>query len=311
MKDKEWVTICTPTYNRRHTLTRVYNSLERQTLKNFIWLIIDDGSTDDTKELIDSFKAISTFEICYFYKQNGGRHTALNYAYRLINTEFVLNLDSDDELMDNAIEILFDTYSVIKKRNDYSRFWAITGRCIDSVTSKVVSNEFPKGVNNLVGKKQHKVITKLYGEKCSCRKIKILKNYPFPEADGINFIPEDLVWETINKDYDQYCINNILRIYHTDSEDSLCKGKVHSSTKWKSAFMGHLFYINDCFDQLLYSKKCLYALLDYFRCCYYADYSLFDGLKKINKIHKRIIVLFLSSIGWFCLEVREKVLKYK
>lgn len=307
MENKEWLTICTPTFNRSHTLSRVYKSLKNQSLKNFIWLIIDDGSVDDTKVLVEKLKKESEFKIFYVYKENGGRHTALNLAYKLIKTEFVLNLDSDDELSDKAIETLYKTYRFIKKRQDYLRFWSITGRCIDSVSNKIISKKFPKNINTLIGKKQHKLITKLYGEKCCCRKVDILKKYPFPEIPGIKFIPEDLVWETINKIYDQYCINDVLRIYHTESEDSLCKGNIHNNTKWKSAYIGYLFYINECFDQIIYNRKVLYAVLNYLRCCHYAGHSFVYGLHNIKNFKKRIVILIISLFGWPLLNIREYI----
>ena len=261
-KNNNWLTVCTPTYNRAQTLERTYDSLERQTLKNFNWMIIDDGSNDETKSVVKKLKKNASFNIEYVYKENGGRHTALNLAYTLINTEYVLNLDSDDELTDNAIELLRKAYDTMCKRQDYSRFWLISGRCIDSQTLKPTSEKFANDINEFVGKNQSKKIAMNYGEKCNCRKVEILKNFPFPIYEGIKFVPEDIVWERVNKYYDQYCINDILRIYHTESEDSLCNGSVHSETKWKSAYLLYIFYINECFNHIfLVEKLCKYLII--------------------------------------------------
>ena len=98
------LTIFTPAYNRAYTLHKCYESLKRQTNKNFKWMIIDDGSTDNTVDLVAKWKEKSDFEIIYIYKQNGGMHTAHNTAYENIYTELNMCIDSDDYLTDDAID---------------------------------------------------------------------------------------------------------------------------------------------------------------------------------------------------------------
>lgn len=93
------LTVFTPAYNRAHTLPRTYESLVKQDCKDFIWLIVDDGSSDNTKELVEEWqKKENGFEIRYIYKENGGMHTAHNVAYENIDTELNVCIDSDDEL---------------------------------------------------------------------------------------------------------------------------------------------------------------------------------------------------------------------
>lgn len=103
------LTVFTPTYNRAHTLPRTYESLCRQNCKDFIWLIIDDGSTDNTAELVRDWQCCDNgFDIQYIYKENGGLHTAYNTAIAALHTELAMCIDSDDWLTDEAIEkILF------------------------------------------------------------------------------------------------------------------------------------------------------------------------------------------------------------
>lgn len=100
------ITIYTPTYNRKETLPRLFKSLCKQSNKDFIWLIIDDGSTDETVELVNSWKNDALFEIKYIYKKNGGVHTARELAYEIAETELVWGVDSDDWLMDDAVELV-------------------------------------------------------------------------------------------------------------------------------------------------------------------------------------------------------------
>ena len=99
-----FLTVFTPAYNRAHTLPRTYESLLRQDCKDFVWLVIDDGSTDNTAELLSQWqKKDNGFEIKYIYKENGGMHTAHNTAYENIDTELNVCIDSDDMLADGAI----------------------------------------------------------------------------------------------------------------------------------------------------------------------------------------------------------------
>lgn len=98
------LTVLTPTYDRAYTLTRVYESLVKQTKQDFQWIIIDDGSSDGTEELIMSFPKTG-FELEYHKKSNGGKHTALNYAHQFIKGEMVVIVDSDDYLTDDAADL--------------------------------------------------------------------------------------------------------------------------------------------------------------------------------------------------------------
>ena len=103
------LTVFTPAYNRAHTLSRTYESLCQQECKDFIWLIVDDGSTDGTGELVKTWQRKNKdFEIRYVYKENGGMHTAHNTAYELMDTELNVCIDSDDCLEQGAVRKILD-----------------------------------------------------------------------------------------------------------------------------------------------------------------------------------------------------------
>ena len=104
------LTVYTPAYNRAHTLGRTYESLLRQTSHDFEWLIIDDGSTDNTKEIVDQWTAEAKLPIRYVYKENGGLHTTYNSAIENIDTELCVCIDSDDFMPDDAVEIILNTW---------------------------------------------------------------------------------------------------------------------------------------------------------------------------------------------------------
>ena len=118
------ITVFTPAYNRADLLKRCYESMCRQTNKNFIWMIIDDGSTDNTKEVVDLWMLNNNgFEIQYYYKKNGGLHTAYNEAIEHIDTELCVCSDSEDYMPDNAIEIILDFW----KKNGSDEYAGIVG----------------------------------------------------------------------------------------------------------------------------------------------------------------------------------------
>ena len=119
------ITIFTPTYNRAYCLHKCYESMLRQTCKDFDWLIVDDGSTDSTRELVYGWiRQNPPFTIRYVYKENGGMHTAYNTAYELIETELSMNVDSDDWIPDTAIEDVL-TFWNQNKRNDVGGIYAL------------------------------------------------------------------------------------------------------------------------------------------------------------------------------------------
>lgn len=108
------ITVFTPTYNRAHLLTRCYESLLNQRDQRFKWLIIDDGSTDSTREIVEDWIHEGRIEIEYVYKENGGLHTGYNAAIEHLDTELSVCIDSDDCLAENAIRIILDTWDRVK-----------------------------------------------------------------------------------------------------------------------------------------------------------------------------------------------------
>lgn len=109
------ITVFTPTYNRAHLLHNCYESLLKQENKQFKWLIIDDGSTDNTKEVVEKWIQENLIEIKYVYKENGGLHTGYNKAIELLDTELSICIDSDDWLADNAIELILNFWDLNKE----------------------------------------------------------------------------------------------------------------------------------------------------------------------------------------------------
>ena len=195
------LTVFTPTYNRAYILQRCYESLVRQTSKDFIWLIIDDGSTDNTKSLVDQWiKEKNEFEIRYVYKENGGMHTGHNKAYELIDTKLNVCIDSDDFMPNNAVELIID-------------FWSKYGS--DRYSGIVSLDNDDKG--NIIGTKlPNKKSIKLCdfydmggkGDKNLIYRTDIMRKYPpYPEFQGEKFVPLDYKYLLADQEYDLLILN--------------------------------------------------------------------------------------------------------
>lgn len=139
------LTVFTPTYNRADLLCRCYESMNRQSCKDFIWMIIDDGSNDNTRELATTWiKETKEYEIVYYYKENGGLHTAYNEAIAHIQTELCVCIDSDDYMPDDAVKKILDFW----KDNGSDKYAGIVGLDYD-LGGKVIGDPLPdqKSIN--------------------------------------------------------------------------------------------------------------------------------------------------------------------
>ena len=139
------LTVFTPTYNRADLLCRCYESMNRQSCKDFIWMIIDDGYNDNTRELATTWiKETKEYEIVYYYKENGGLHTAYNEAIAHIQTELCVCIDSDDYMPDDAVKKILDFW----KDNGSDKYAGIVGLDYD-LGGKVIGDPLPdqKSIN--------------------------------------------------------------------------------------------------------------------------------------------------------------------
>ena len=136
----------TATYNRAHVLHRVYHSLRAQTLRDFEWLVVDDGSTDGTRALVAGWRAAAGFPIRYRYQENRGKHVAYNHAVPLARGRFFLTLDSDDACVPQALARLNQYWEEIPERAK-PRFSAVTVLCMDAA-GRIVGDRFPRRITD-------------------------------------------------------------------------------------------------------------------------------------------------------------------
>lgn len=188
------ITVFTPTYNRGYIIRKLYESLESQTLKDFEWLIVDDGSSDNTTEIIEEFINSSSFPIRYYKKNNGGKHRAINYAVPLAQGELFFIVDSDDYLKPNAIERMSFHFSIIKDRNDIAGVFGL--RMYENGTINGFKKKF-----TIIDSTPGEIKKYLTCDKAEAVKTSVMKEFPFPEFEGEKFISEGAVWNRIGVKY--------------------------------------------------------------------------------------------------------------
>jgi glycosyltransferase involved in cell wall biosynthesis len=215
-------TIFTPTYNRAHTLARVYCSLRRQTFKDFEWLIVDDGSNDNTVEFVSQWIKKASFEIRYFYQENAGKHVAINRGVELAQGKLFLIADSDDSFVSTAFERLYHHWSSIPQavRNQFS---AVACHCLDE-QGHPLGKRFP--FNPTDSNSEEMLFRyKVRDEKWAFQRTDVLKQFPFPEIRSKCF-PEAFIWNRIAKKYKVRFVNEYLRIYHQDAGSQLMQQSI-------------------------------------------------------------------------------------
>ncbi|GGK60485.1 MULTISPECIES: glycosyltransferase family 2 protein [Flavobacteriaceae] len=200
------VTVFTPTYNRAFCLHQIYNSLVNQTNTDFCWLVIDDGSTDTTKELVASWINEGKIAIQYVFQENQGMHGAHNTAYELIKTELNVCIDSDDYMTNNAVELILNKWKSVSNKEKIA---GIVGLDVFK-NGEIVGKQFPK---QLVFSSLSNIYNKynVTGDKKLVLRTDVVKKYPkYPIFNGERFVPLGTLYLMIDQEYQLACLNQAL-----------------------------------------------------------------------------------------------------
>jgi glycosyltransferase involved in cell wall biosynthesis len=242
------VSVFTATYNRAHTLTRVYESLRAQTYRDFEWLIVDDGSTDHTRSVVEHWSAESDFPIRYIYQANQGKHVAHNRAVAEARGKFLLTLDSDDACVPRALERLIYHWNTIPE-DRRERFSGVTALCMDPA-GRLIGSKFPSDVTDSDSLECH-YRHHVRGEKWGFQRTSVLRRFPLPGPEvGKTVVPEGLIWWSIARQYQTRYVNEVLRIYYT-SEGSLSNPRraqdsaVGAEMQYRTELNSNIDYVSD------------------------------------------------------------------
>ena len=208
------ITIFTPAYNRAHTIGRTYESLCRQTCKDFCWLVIDDGSSDNTRQLVEGWIAEGRIPIRYIYQQNQGMHGAHNTAYRNIDTPLNVCIDSDDYMPDDAVEKILNCWN--EKGSD--QFAGLIGLDVTE-NGKVIGTRFPDDMKTTT-------LQGFYhsggrGDKKLVYRTDVIKKYPeYPLFEGERYVGLAYKYMLIDQDYELITLNEPLVIVEYQQDGS-------------------------------------------------------------------------------------------
>ncbi|MBT2679830.1 glycosyltransferase family 2 protein [Bacillus sp. ISL-35] len=198
------LTVFTPTFNRAYCLHQCYESLVRQTCKDFMWLIIDDGSTDNTKELVDKWKKDNLIDIEYIWQKNQGMHGAHNTAYESIKTELNVCIDSDDYMPDDAVEKI----KTMWKNRGSEKVSGIIG--LDSYTDgRVIGTKLPsKIMTSTLFDLYHKY--GVSGDKKLVYRSKLTKRFPYPIFEHEKYVGLAYKYHMLDQEYEMLLMNEVL-----------------------------------------------------------------------------------------------------
>lgn len=190
------ISILTPTFNRAKLLYRLYQSLCIQTYQDFEWIVVNDGSKDNTDEVIQSFIIDNKIQIRYIKQDNGGKHRSVNRGVKKAQGEIIFILDSDDWLLPNSIETVAKVYQDIANDNSFAGVCGLDIYADGTIIGEGMPQEVIDSTSIDIRMKYH-----VKGDLKEVFKTSVLREIPFPEIEGEKFCPEIVVWNRIAKKY--------------------------------------------------------------------------------------------------------------
>lgn len=276
------LTIITTTYNRAYCIGQVYESLKRQDCDDFCWLVIDDGSADNTREVIEGFIAEGKVEIEYIYQNNKGMTGARNTAYNACHTELNTIIDSDDWLADGAVRRIIDFWNA-NKRDDLAGIMALDV----NPAGEVIGTEFPEGltvttVMEAFGK------YKIRGDKKLVYRTDLAKLYPYPENPGENFFPPSYKFFQIDLTHKLLVLNEGICVVDYN-DDSMSFNKIAQYKRCPLSFAEYYNVAMKCYPYL--RKRMKNAIL------YIAISKLGGRSKIISTSTQKLLTICMFPFG--------------
>lgn len=293
-------TVFTPVYNRKEFLPQIYQSLLNQKHKDFEWLIVDDGSTDGTDDVVHDLIKRNEIDIQYYYKENGGKHSAINLGVQKAKGALFIIIDSDDILVDNALELICEQWGDVENDNDICGIVGLSSYKNDEILGSL----FPDKIWDVYFPDIYYKFN-LVGDKSVAFKTSVLKEFPFPEKKDIRFVFEAVVWHEMAKKYKVRCINKVIQFVEYQQS-----GLSDSSyKKWYVkglAFSYFKLIENNTHPFFKYPKVYLWNYT------YLVLYDLLLNEKYYNELgnfYKRIVYLLVYPRAYFSYRNMKKLLK--
>lgn len=302
------ITVIIPTYNREWCIRRALDSLENQTCKAFKCIVVDDGSTDNTREIVEEYQQKASFQLKYIWKENGGTNSAWYTGLKNTDTQFSYSLGSDDELEHRCIETLLEVWNGFTD-DEKETYVGICGLVREEPSGVICGGRYPAGINEMPTHRYLHYSDK--GERTGMVKVQpylkiYKKTYEIAQYYHLKFIPEGILnYENI-EERRPYYVNKVLRIYYTDSPDSLIHSKVNTEGI-RGGFICCLFQINHYFptwNAAIFSQFKSYVLL--IRFALMLKKPPLKVFRAIKSWTNKAIVLLCLPIGVLYYAIKEK-----
>ncbi|HMC00857.1 MAG TPA: glycosyltransferase family 2 protein [Flavobacteriaceae bacterium] len=283
--------IITPTYNRAHTIERVYSSLLNQSEKSFNWIVVDDASTDNTELLINQWQKKAFFSIKYYkLKENKGKPNAVNFGLNYCNYEYTIIADSDDSFSSNTLldlKKIWDSINLTKNSKKISSIWTL----VKNEDNNIIGDLFPKNYWQ-VSFKERMINSNIKGEKWHCWRTIILKEYKLYSDDECH-ISESVTWNRINRKYDFLCVNVVHRCYYTSIDGIILKETSRKQIAKTRYYNSYYELIDTPLSQIIKHRHYREQAFDYVKSTLFFanDEIKIVGLKKLISI-----IIFLGYI---------------
>jgi glycosyltransferase involved in cell wall biosynthesis len=292
-----YFTVFIPTYNRAHTLGRLFDSLERQTFKDFEIIIVDDGSKDETKIVVDNYIKRTNYDVRYFYQNNKGKPYARNFAIEKARGMLFKTIDSDDLLTDDCLEQMKFFWESIDKEK-IEGFAGVIGLCADYNTNEIVGDKFPSNIfdsNHIINRTMYKI----KGDKTQCIRTDIMKNYLFPIIENEKFIPEGIVWNRISLKYKFRYVNKVMMMKEYLRDGISMKSIKIRASNCKGSRLYYQEYINEIIDKYnLPFKQKIKAYINYIRFSLHCRNTINEQIMGCNSVFIYILAFFFGFIVW-------------
>lgn len=294
------VTVFTPTYNRAYIIENLYRSLQRQTCHDFEWLIVDDGSSDNTEEVIKGWqKEEKDFPIRYYKKKNGGKCRAINYGVELAEGLLFFNVDSDDYLTDDAVEKVIRWEEELPKDKKFCGVMGNLGTSANE-TPNMIWHEPYRDSSLLERYEGRDGRPRIDGERACVFYTEVQKKYKYPEFEGENFMTPAVTWNRMANDgYLIRVFNDIIWVYEYQADGITALGnktfieRPQGHGLWlreKAKFMG---------DSFFKKFKMYYS--------FYCDHSHHLTKRKIAEyIGTSVFVIWISALIYDMLSIRRR-----
>jgi len=298
-------TVFTSTCNRANALHRVYESLKAQTLRDFEWLVVDDGSADHTRALIRAWQQEANFPIHYIRQHNQGKHMAFRRAVQEAMGELFLPLDSDDACVPDALERFHYHWQNIPLA-ERSRFSAVTVLCKDP-EGRLIGNAFPQLITDS-DSLEVLYVYRVNGEKWGFHRTDVLKEFPIPAVADASFVPEGMVSTKIARKFKTRFVNEILcTVYRDVSGTTNQLTRPTSPARYpKGWVLWHQTILNEQIRWFRYSPWTFFqSAVHYSRFSFHAGIGILNQVARLYFVPSRLLWFVFFPVG-FIVFLRDK-----